>query len=213
MTLTAYFRRVSLTGATLVVTVVLATGCSPSSSSSSSAAGASATGSASAAAASGTATAASAPAGAAGSVTACTTTDLRTSTNGSAGGGSAGSYYSFIDFTNTSSAPCTLYGYPGVSLTAASGAQIGAAATRDATTAADVVTLIPGATANAVLRMTDPAVYSTGQCQPATSAYLKIYPPDQTQPVQVAFKGGTCASSSLTMLSIRVVAPGASSAS
>jgi hypothetical protein len=56
--------------------------------------------------------------------------------------------------------------------------------------------------------MTDPSVYPTGKCQPVTSAYLKIYPPNQTQSVEISFKGTTCASSSVKMLSIGVVTPG-----
>jgi hypothetical protein len=226
MTPTANLRRASLTGATLAVAAVLATGCNSSSSGSASvgasvsagASSVSAAVSAAAAAAGSTATAAaagqasaSAPPSQAG-LAACTAADLKIATNGSAGGGAAGSFYSFIDFTNTSSASCTLYGYPGVSLTSASGAQLGAAATRDATTAPATITLAPGATANAVLRMTDPTVYSTSKCQPATSAYLKVYPPNQTQSVKVSFKGGTCASSAVKMLAIRVITPGASSA-
>ncbi len=213
MTLTARSRRASLTGATLAVAAVLAAGCSSSSSGSSSSGSSATAGASATASASGTAAAAAgatpSPSGSAGaaSAAACATTDLKITT-GSAGGGTAGSYYSFIDFANTSNTPCTLYGYPGVSLTATSGTQIGAAATRSTTTAAKLVTLAPGATANAELRMTDPSVYSTGKCQPATSAYLKIYPPNQTQPVQLSFKGTTCANSSVKMLSIGVVTPG-----
>jgi hypothetical protein len=219
MTLRAHLRRTSLTGATLVVVAVFTAGCNSSSSSSSAAVGASASGSASGSAAGATgapsAPAASAPAAAgtgASSVAACTATDLKGST-GSGGGGTPGSYYSFIDLTNTSATSCTLYGYPGVSLTSASGAQIGAAATRSTTPAAQLVTLAPGATANAELRMTDPTVYPTSQCQQTTPAYLKIYPPDQTQPVQVPFTGTTCANSSIKMLAISVVTPGTQPAS
>jgi hypothetical protein len=219
MTLRAHLRRTSLTGATLVVVAVFTAGCNSSSSSSSAAAGASASGSASGSAAGATgapsAASASAPAAAgtgASSVAACTTPDLKGST-GSGGGGTPGSYYSFIDLTNTSATSCTLYGYPGVSLTSASGAQIGAAATRSTTPAAQLVTLAPGATANAELRMTDPTVYPTSQCQQTTPAYLKIYPPDQTQPVQVPFTGTTCANSSIKMLAISVVTPGTQPAS
>jgi hypothetical protein len=209
MTMTARSRRASLTGATLAVAAVLAAGCSSASSSSSSPSspattGASATASATAAAASASA---SAGAGGTGSAAACTTADLK-ATTGNAGGGTAGSYYSFVDFTNTSNASCTLYGYPGVSLITAAGAQIGPAATRSTTTAPRVVTLTPGGTANAVLRMTDPSVYSTQQCQPATSAYLKIYPPNQTQPVQISFNENTCASSAINMLQIGAVTSG-----
>jgi hypothetical protein len=215
MTLRAHLRRTSLTGATLVVAAVLTAGCNSSSSSSSAAVGASASGSASGSAAGATgaqsAASASAPAAAgtgASAVAACTTTDLKGSTGNGGGGGTPGSSYSFIDLTNTSATSCTLYGYPGVSLTAASGAQIGAAATRSTTTAAKLVTLAPGATANAELRMTDPTVYPTSQCQQTTPAYLKIYPPDQTQPVQIPFTGTTCANSSIKMLAIGVVTPG-----
>jgi hypothetical protein len=214
MTLTARSRRASLTGATLAVAAVLTAGCSPSNSNSSSSssvsAGASASGSVtgtSGAAASG-AVSASGSAGAAAAV-ACATTALKTST-GNGGGGAAGSFYSVIDFTNTSNAACTLYGYPGVFLTSASGAQIGAAATRNTAAAPRLVTLAPGATANAELRLTDSSVYSTGRCQPTTSAYLKIYPPNQIQPVQISFKGSTCASSSIKMLQIGVVTAGSS---
>ena len=138
----------------------------------------------------------------------CTTSDLKVST-GDGGGGAAGSVYSYIDFTNTGSAPCALEGYPGVSLTSASGAQLGAAATRStATGSAKLVTLAPGATANAELKMTDYTVYSTSQCQPAASAYLKVYPPNNTAAAQIPFKGTTCANSSIKMLAIGVATPG-----
>ena len=201
--------RASLTGAALVAAAVFIAGCNSSSSSSSAAAGASAAASASAPA-NGATSAPSAPAAAgagAPAVAACTTTDLKVST-GNGGGGAAGSFYSFIDFTNTSAAACTLYGYPGVSLTASSGGQLGAAATRSTTTAAKPVTLAPGATANASLRTTDPTVYPAGRCQPATPAYLKVYPPNQTQAAQISYTGTTCANTAIKMLSIGVVTPG-----
>jgi hypothetical protein len=51
------------------------------------------------------------------------------------GEGYAGGIYQVIDFTNTSSASCALYGYPGVSLVSGPPyAQIGAAAKRTTTT-------------------------------------------------------------------------------
>jgi uncharacterized protein DUF4232 len=121
----------------------------------------------------------------------CTTSVLKVTT-GNGGGGAAGSYYSYIDFTNTGSIPCSIDGYPGVSLTGNSGAQIGAAATRDPSSVATEVTLAPGATANAQLRMTDYGVYPTSQCHPTTSADLKIYPPNNTTPTQSPFTGTTC---------------------
>ncbi len=138
----------------------------------------------------------------------CTTSVLKVST-GNGGGGSAGTFYSFIDFTNTGSSPCALEGYPGVSLTDASGVQIGAAATRSTEAgSAKLVTLAPGATANAELAMTDYTVYPTSQCQPVTSAYLKVYPPNNTAAAQIPFKGTTCANASIKMLAIGVSIPG-----
>ena len=57
------------------------------------------------------------------------------------GQGYAGGVYQAIDFTNTSGASCTLYGYPGVSLVAATHAQIGLAATRNTTAPVKLITL------------------------------------------------------------------------
>jgi hypothetical protein len=154
------------------------------------------------------ATVAASPAGPAGTP-ACTTGDLKTSI-GNGGGGAAGSFYSLIDFTNTSSASCTLYGYPGVSLRNAQLALIGAPATRGVAPepAPSVVTLVPGATASATLKMTDYTVYPTSECKPATSGYLLVYPPNQTQSVKLAFKEGTCSNSSVKMLAVSVVIHG-----
>ena len=146
--------------------------------------------------------------GAASGTPACTTNDLKT-TIGNYGGGTPGSYYSIIDFTNTSSASCTLYGYPGVSLRNAEYAQIGAAATRTAKPAPSLVTLAPGATGNASLRMTDPSVYPSSECDQVTSAYLMIYPPDQTESTELPLKEATCSSSSIKMLGIGAIAAGA----
>ena len=221
MTLRAHLRRASLTGVTLAVAAVFTAGCN-SSSSSSSAAGASvsASGSASGSAAgsasgsvagatgASAAASASAPAAAAeGMGSDCTTSVLKVTT-GNSGGGAAGSYYSYIDFTNTGSIPCSIDGYPGVSLTGNSGAQIGAAATRDPSSVAKEVTLAPGATANAQLRMTDYGVYPTSQCHPTASADLKVYPPNNTTPTQIPFTGTTCSASAIKMLQVGTVAQG-----
>ena len=144
-----------------------------------------------------------------GGAKACATDDLKTTTGGY-GGGTPGTYYSVIDFTNTSHASCTLYGYPGVSLRDSSSGLIGATGTRSSVRAPSLVTLAPGATANAVLGQTDPSAYPTSKCVPVTSAYLMIYPPNTTQPVELPFTGTTCSNPSVKMLSITPVAAGAS---
>ena len=88
-----------------------------------------------------------------------------------------------IVFTNTSGATCTLYGYPGVSLVSAPPyTQIGLAAQRSSTTPVKLVTLAPGATANAVLQVVDALNFGTATCSPTKAAFLRIYPPNQTVP-------------------------------
>jgi hypothetical protein len=138
---------------------------------------------------------------------ACPTRSLKASA-GSAQG-AAGSVYQPIDFTNISTTACTLYGYPGMALAGGSPvAQIGAAATRSTATAAKLVTLAPGQTAYALLRVTDALNYPTSTCHPVTSAYLQIYPPNQTTPIYLPDKTTACASTSVKQLSVSVVQPG-----
>ena len=123
--------------------------------------------------------------------------------------GTAGSIYQVIDFTNISNAPCTLYGYPGVSL--ASGipvTQVGAAASRTTATVARLVTLGPGQTANALLRIVEAGNYSPGTCTPTTTTYLQIYPPNQTTPIYLGYKSTGCKSSAVNLLSVGVVTAG-----
>jgi hypothetical protein len=225
MTMTTRARGASLTGAALAVAGVLAAGCSSVSSGSSApgtlpsaaapartAASPPATAATPAATPGATDMASPSPAGPAGTggAPACTTDDLKTTTSDGAGGGTAGSFYSLIDFTNTSSASCTLYGYPGVSLRNAQGALIGAPATRLASQAPALVTLAPGATANVTLKMTDPGVYPASECGPVNSASLLVYPPNQAKSVSLAFTGQTCSSPSITMLAVGAVASGSS---
>ena len=144
-----------------------------------------------------------APAGAA----ACSSSNLHISLGN--GGAGAGTDFTVIDFTNSGGAPCTLYGFPGVSLTNSSGAQIGAAATRNPSKASTVVTLAPGAKASAELGVANAENYPTATCKPTPSAQLKVFPPDQTQAIEVAFATTGCAVSSTHQLSVTAVSAGA----
>jgi Protein of unknown function (DUF4232) len=117
--------------------------------------------------------------------------------------GYAGGTYVQISFTNASSASCTLYGYPGVSLvTGPPYAQVGLAAERDTTSPVKLVTLTPGATATALLQIVDAHNFGSSTCSPVQATNLRIYPPNQTasvflpdtsygcgDPVQVLFIG------------------------
>jgi hypothetical protein len=110
------------------------------------------------------------------------------------GQGYAGGVYEVIDFTNTSASTCTLYGYPGVALVSGPPyAQIGLAAKRGTTTAPAVVTLAPGAVANATLQIVDALNYPTATCSPAAATDLQVFPPGQTVAVYLPNKSEACA--------------------
>jgi len=110
------------------------------------------------------------------------------------GQGYAGGVYEVIDFTNTSGRPCTLYGYPGVSLVSGPPyTQIGLAAKRGTTAPVKLITLAPGATANALLQIVDALNFPPATCAPTKATALKVYPPNQTAPVYLPTTSNGCA--------------------
>jgi Protein of unknown function (DUF4232) len=143
-------------------------------------------------------------------VPACATSDLSVTLGGSQG--TAGSIYQTIDFTNTSSTTCNLYGYPGVSLTAGNPpTQVGQAAAHSTTYPATFVTLAPGAVANAAVQVTEAGNYSSDDCDPTAATALLIYPPNQTASVSLPYTTTGCASQQITILHVSVVQAGATS--
>ena len=122
--------------------------------------------------------------------------------------GAAGSTFQVIDFTNVSNASCTLYGYPGVSLAGGKPVtQIGLAAAESHATARKLVTLSPGAVANAVLQIAHAVNFPAARCGLVTADHLQIYPPNQTTPVYLHYTSQTCAKK-VQVLTVSVVAPG-----
>ena len=110
------------------------------------------------------------------------------------GQGYAGGTYEVIDFTNTSGSTCTLFGYPGVSLVSGPPyAQIGLAAKRDTTKPVTLITLAPGAVANALLQIVDALNFPTSTCSPAAATDLQVYPPGQTAAVYLPNQSEACA--------------------
>ena len=208
----------SLTSGVVAIAAILAVGCSSNSSSSASPATtpASASNSGVSAASTPASTAAaqassSAPAtqtsGAPASAQSCSTSNLRiTLGNGGAG---AGTDFTVLDFTNGGASTCTLFGFPGVSLTNSSGTQIGAAATRNPSKTPALITLAPGAKANATLGVANAENYPTSACKPTTAAQLKVFPPNQTQAIELPFTATGCAVSSAHQLSITAISAGA----
>ncbi|MEU9247464.1 DUF4232 domain-containing protein [Streptomyces sp. NPDC048385] len=89
----------------------------------------------------------------------------------------AGNRYAPVVFTNTGEEPCSLRGYPGVTLLDASGERIGESATRQGPTA-PAVTLDPGGSAYAALHTVARGVTDKPCWKPATR--LQAYPPGST---------------------------------
>ena len=125
-------------------------------------------------------------------VLACPTSGLKVAEG--SGNAGAGSVYIPIEFTNTSGRTCTLFGYPGVALTtsAAPSGQVGAAATRSAASPARVITLAPGASASASLKIAQVANYPAASCGPVSAKYLQVYPPGQKGAVYLPYTGQGC---------------------
>jgi Protein of unknown function (DUF4232) len=132
-----------------------------------------------------------APASSAAGTPACATSALQVKLGSS--DGYAGGVYVTIDFTNTSGSRCTLFGYPGVSLvTGPPYKQIGLAAKRNTSTSKKLVTLAAGATANAQLQIVDALNFPSATCGPTKATALKIYPPNQTEPVYLPNTSSGC---------------------
>ena len=137
----------------------------------------------------------------------CATTDLKLTIGASQG--AAGTSYYPLDFTNESSSACTMYGYPGVSfVTGAHGSQIGAPAAREPGIALTLITLAPGAVANAILAVSN-VLASTSCKHPVTVNWLKVYPPDQYSALFVRLSRQGCADKSLVIMRVRPVRLGA----
>ena len=120
----------------------------------------------------------------------------------------AGSTYVAIVFTNIGAAACTLYGYPGVSLAGGSPvSQIGLAAKENPATPRQLVTLVPGAQASALLRIVGAQNFPRSRCGLVMAAYLQVYPPNQTTPVYVSYSVAAC-SKPVQLLTVDVVKPG-----
>lgn len=97
------------------------------------------------------------------------------------GQGAAGSFIFPLEFTNTSTSACVLYGYPGVSgVTGSAPSEVGAAAARQTTVTPAVVTLSPGADATATLIVTDALNFPKTTCRPTAVRALRVYAPGDT---------------------------------
>ena len=120
-----------------------------------------------------------------------------------------GTYYT-LEFTNVSHRSCSLYGYPEVSAYAdgrAAGArdsQIGMAAIRDTSVRPKPVTLAPGATAHAVLRVMVVSAPPAG-CAQVTSEELRVKLPHQDLAAFVPAHIPVCSRKGHASLSVQAI--------
>lgn len=123
--------------------------------------------------------------------------------------GAAGSRLADITFTNTSSEPCTLNGFPGVSaVTNNDGTQLGAAAERESGQESTTITLAPGHSARAGLKMTNVGVLDPASCQPQAADGLRVYPPGETASAFIRISGLEGCAGDAHYLSIQPVTAG-----
>jgi len=121
--------------------------------------------------------------------------------------GAAGTVYRTLTLTNTSSARCSLHGYPGVSFVDAGGNQLGAPADRtDA--AGPAVVLEGGGKAQFQVLMVQPGLLPGCDTEASytQAASLRIYPPDNTVALLVPAGKGRQACSSPSVHQLRVTA-------
>jgi hypothetical protein len=131
------------------------------------------------------------------STTPCTAAQLQI--NVTPGPNAAGHIGLNIVFTNTSTHPCTMYGYPGVSfVTGPTGTQINDPAQRSAAQGPPTLTTLPAnGKAHASLLLVNVANYPPNTCKPTQAAGLRVYPPDDTtalytnSPQQICTTKGT----------------------
>src|SRR6266704_171356 len=141
----------------------------------------------------------------------CQPSSLQVTVNASQAGGAAGSTYLPVDFTNTSSSPCGLYGYPGMSFVTAgngSGSQIGAAAQQNPSFGKVPVRLAAGGVAHAWLQVAEAGNYPAATCQPVTAHWLRVYAPGETQALYVSHAFDACSSASAPLLTVMPVRSG-----
>ena len=145
-----------------------------------------------------------APSGGA-SLAACRTATLVISVDDSQGGGTAGSAYYSLNFTNQASTACEMYGFPGVSFAAAASAkakQIGVAAERTGAFPKVAVRLAPGATAHAWVKVSFAGNYPASLCEPVTANWLRVYPPGETVAGYVGHAFNACSATSVSQLTV-----------
>jgi hypothetical protein len=144
-------------------------------------------------------TAATARAGAArASTTECAKADLSATYQG--GDAAMSHVYGRIVLRNTSSEPCWVKGYGGLSYVGGgNGTQVGAAADRTAGPTPKTV-LEPGDKVRSAIVETSTGPYPKSQCRPTAVDGFRVYVPDETRSIFVAHPTTGCANATIHLL-------------
>jgi hypothetical protein len=122
--------------------------------------------------------------------------------------GYAGGLQMAIVFQNVGSAPCSLYGYPGVAQAAGTPiTNIGQPSTENPATPRQLVTLPRGGFASAMLRIANSANYPADTCKPVKATWLAVIPPNQKTALNISF-GSTACAGNVKLLSVTTVQQG-----
>jgi hypothetical protein len=122
--------------------------------------------------------------------------------------GTAGAVELAIVFKNLNNVPCTLYGFPGVSLaTGLPVTDVGQPSSENLTTARELVTLAPGGYANATLQIEDAANFPAASCIPVATTWMEVIPPNQTVALNIPYNTTGCKGST-KLLTVTAVRPG-----
>ncbi|MCL0120883.1 DUF4232 domain-containing protein [Corynebacterium pygosceleis] len=114
----------------------------------------------------------------------------------------AGHTFYTVRLTNNGS-PCTLSGYPGVSLIDAAGNQVGAAADREIGAKGHPTRLDTGSSATFSTRFSQPHAYNPEACEPTERAqHMKIYPPNDTGWLTIPVSQSTCGSDRISTITV-----------
>ena len=113
----------------------------------------------------------------------------------------AGTFYYDLNFTNLSGHACTLRGHPGVSAVNLAGGRVGTPAGwgNPGNARLRTIRLANGATATAVLAVTDVYNYPASVCHQVAAAGLRVIPPNQFAYRLVPYPIRACSTSQVFM--------------
>jgi len=120
------------------------------------------------------------------------------------GSAAAGNFYFTIALENMTRHTCSLFGYPGISAVDLAGHRIGAAAGREPSGPAAVMTLRPERSVATIIHVTDVALLPS-PCHQTLAAGFRVYPPGNRVSRVVWFPFRTCENAAYGDMRVRAI--------